>query len=76
MLVIDPEECIDCSLCVPECPVNAIYAEDETPEDQRRFIALNAELTAAWPVLTEKKDAPPDADDWAKIHDKLDHLEK
>jgi ferredoxin len=76
MLVIDPEECIDCSLCVPECPVNAIYAEDETPEDQRKFIAINAELAQAWPVLAEKKDAPPDADDWAKIQDKSDHLEK
>ena len=45
MLVIDPEECIDCSLCEPECPVTAIYAEDDLPEDQREFFDLNTELS-------------------------------
>src|SRR4030066_386727 len=60
-LVIDPDECIDCTLCVPECPVNAIYAEDDLPEDQRQFIALNAELARTWPVLTEKKPEPAGA---------------
>ena len=44
MLVIDPEECIDCTLCVAECPVEAIFAEDDVPAEQREFIALNAEL--------------------------------
>ena len=43
-LVIDPVECIDCAVCVPECPVNAIYPEEDVPEDQQHFIALNAEL--------------------------------
>ena len=43
-LVIDPDECIDCDLCVPECPVDAIYAEDDLPEDQAEFLELNAEL--------------------------------
>jgi len=43
-LVIDPDECIDCTLCEPECPVNAIYPEDDVPAGQEGFIALNAEL--------------------------------
>jgi len=63
-LVIDPEECIDCNLCVAECPAEAIFPEDDVPDSQRRFIALNAELARAWPAITEKKAAPPDADAW------------
>ena len=45
MLSIDPDECIDCAVCIPECPVNAIYAEEDVPEDQRDFIPLNVELS-------------------------------
>ncbi len=75
-LVIDPEECIDCALCEPECPVEAIRADDEVPEDQRRFIELNAELATAWPVLTQKKPPPPDADRWRGVKDKLALLER
>jgi len=44
MLVIHPEECIDCGLCVPECPVEAIYAEDDLPEKYKNFLALNKKL--------------------------------
>lgn len=75
-LVIDPDECIDCTLCVAECPVEAIYAEDDVPEDQRQFIALNAELSKIWDPIIEKKDALPDADEWASVTDKLDKLER
>lgn len=75
MLVIDPDECIDCNLCVPECPVDAIFAEDEVPEDQRQFTELNAELAKKWPVITSKKPAPGDAEQWEKIKDKLQYLE-
>ena len=64
MLVINPDECIDCALCEPECPVDAIFAEDEVPEDQHEFIALNAELAKGWPNITEMKDAPKDAEEW------------
>ena len=46
-LVIDPDECIDCTLCVAECPVEAIFAEDDVPPDQQAFTALNAELAKA-----------------------------
>jgi ferredoxin len=76
MLVIDPDECIDCTLCVAECPVEAIYADDDVPVAQREFIALNAELSKAWPAITEKKPAPGDADDWASVKDKKKLLER
>ena len=75
-LVIDPEECIDCTLCEPECPVEAICAEDDVPEGQEKFIALNAELSREWPVITEMKDAPSDAKEWEDKPDKLEHLER
>ncbi len=76
MLVINPDECIDCALCEPECPVDAIYAEDEVPEDQIEFIALNAELSEQWQVITEKKEALPDAEEWADVANKRQHLER
>ena len=75
-LVIDPEECIDCTLCEPECPANAIFPEDDVPAGQEHFIALNAELAKAWPVLTERKDAPADAKEWDGKPGKLPLLEK
>ncbi len=75
-MVIDPEECIDCTLCVAECPVEAIYAEDYLPENQRHFIALNAELSKTWKTIVEKIDPPEDADEWAKVKDKKHLLER
>lgn len=76
MLVIDPEECIDCTLCEPECPVEAICSEDDVPEGQESFIALNAELAKAWPTITKAKAPPDDADEWKKVKDKLELLER
>jgi len=61
-LAIDPEECIDCTLCVAECPAEAIFADDDVPEDQQEYIEINAKLAKVWPIITEKKDALPDAD--------------
>jgi ferredoxin len=75
-LVIDPDECIDCTLCEPECPVNAIYPEDDVPAGQEAFVALNAELAQAWPVITTRKDALPDAKEWEGKPGKLDLLER
>ena len=75
-LVIDPDECIDCTLCEPECPAEAIVPEDDIPPGQEQFLALNSELAQQWPVITQKKDAPPDADDWNGKPDKLDLLER
>ena len=56
MLYIHPEECIDCEACVPECPVEAIFHEDNLPEEWVAFTALNAELALETPVITEKKE--------------------
>src|ERR1700741_950350 len=70
-LVIDPDECIDCTLCEPEGPVKAIYPEDDVPAGQENFIALNAELAKAWPVITTRIDPPADAVEWDKVANKL-----
>ena len=51
-LVINPDECIDCAVCVPECPVDAIYADTDLPEDQKVFIEINADLFKIWPRIT------------------------
>jgi ferredoxin len=63
-------------LCEPECPVNAIYPEDDVPAGQETFVALNAELAQAWPVITTRKDALPDAKEWEGKPGKLDLLER
>ena len=69
-LVIDPDECIDCAVCIPECPVNAIYAEDDLPADQRHFVAINAQRSPQWPVISKSQPALPDAEQWKDRADK------
>jgi ferredoxin len=76
MLAIEPDECIDCAVCIPECPVNAIYAEEDVPEDQRDFIALNVELSRGWQPITRMKPAPTDADEWKDVRAKRHLLER
>lgn len=76
MLVIDPDECIDCTLCVAECPAEAIFAEDDVPADQQAFIELNARLAKVWPVITARKDPLPDADSFNGTKGKLSMLEE
>ncbi|KGK58802.1 ferredoxin FdxA [Xanthomonas codiaei] len=75
-LVIDPDECIDCTLCEPECPANAIYPEDDVPAGQEAFVALNAELAKAWPVLTVRQEPLPDAAEWDGKPNKLPLLQR
>lgn len=75
-LAINPEECIDCALCEPECPVNAIYAEDELPEEQKEFLELNRELSQKWPNITHMKAPPADADEWKDVAAKRQYLEE
>lgn len=61
-LAINPDECIDCTLCMAECPAEAIFAEDDVPADQQEYIELNARLAKVWPVITARQDPLPDAD--------------
>ena len=75
-LVIDPDECIDCSLCEPECPANAIYAEEDLPDDMQHFTELNAELSQKWPVISEMGPPPADAEEWDGVPDKLQYLDR
>jgi ferredoxin len=75
-LVIDPDECIDCTLCEPECPVEAIFSEEELPAGQEKFTALNAELAKQWPVISEMGTPPADAKEWEGKPDKLKLLER
>ncbi len=62
MLVIHPDECIDCGVCEPECPADAIKRDSEPGLE--KWLALNAEYAATWPSVTVKRDPPPDADEW------------
>ena len=61
-LVIDPEACIDCGACVPECPVEAIFEEDDVPDKWSEYIELNASLSVQWPIIDDTKDPHPDAE--------------
>jgi ferredoxin len=69
-LVIDPDVCIDCGVCIPECPVEAIVEEKDLPAGQLEYLALNIELAAKWPLITQSREPLPDADDWASRQDK------
>ncbi|MBY4898878.1 ferredoxin FdxA [Cupriavidus sp. AU9028] len=76
-LVIHPDECIDCSMCVAECPVGAIVGEHEVPPDQRHFIELNRTLSAHpdWKRITASKPPLPEHEQWATVRDKLPLLQ-
>ena len=69
-LVIHPDECIDCGLCEPECPIEAIFADDELPENQIEFIEINAKLADVYENITEAKDPLPDAHNYRMLKKK------
>jgi ferredoxin len=73
-LVIDPDECIDCGACVPECPTEAIFAEEDLPEKWESFVEYNQKMSEDWPEISEQKDPLDDADEWKDVEDKMEHL--
>jgi ferredoxin len=73
-LVIDPEVCIDCAVCVPECPVDAIVADADLAPAQAAFLEINARLAAQWPVISQSAQPLPEAEQWAQVKNKLEHL--
>ncbi len=75
-LVINPDECIDCALCEPECPIEAIVSEDELAPEQEQFLQINEELSAKWPNITSQKEGLVDAKDWENVEDKLEYLKR
>ena len=74
MLVIDPDECIDCGVCEPECPTDAIKADTE--DDSAKWIELNEKYSNLWPNITKKRpdDVPQDEAKWREVNDKLKYL--
>ena len=71
MLVIDPDECIDCGVCVPECPADAIVADvDLSKEDSKYWESINRKHSAEWPNILEEKDPPEDYEIWDGVPDK------
>jgi len=75
-LVIHPDECIDCGLCEPECPADAILHEDDLSEAQEVFFQLNTELSEIWPNINQRKAPLSDAETWNGVPDKLQYLER
>jgi ferredoxin len=75
-LAINPNECIDCGVCVPECPVEAIVPDNNVDIDVKFWTDLNRELSTQWPNITKKKDPLPEANTWDRVPGKLQYLEK
>lgn len=75
-LAINPDECIDCGVCVPECPVEAIVPDSNVDIDVKFWFDLNKELASQWPNLTIKKEPLPDANVWDGVPNKLQYLKK
>ena len=74
MLVIDPEACIDCRLCIPKCPVNAIVEAEDVPAEQEIMLELNRNYSQRWPVIAGCKSSLPEAGTWANVNDKLKYF--
>ncbi len=74
MLVIDPQECIDCGVCVEECPVRAIYTDEEVPEKWHEYLALNAEFAKKWPIIRDSRDPLPTAEAFREIDEKRQYF--
>ncbi len=75
MLVIDPEECIDCGACVDECPVHAIYPEEDLPEKYQEWLGLNVTYTEKWPLINETQEPLPTAEEYKDTENKKEILD-
>ena len=75
VLVIDPEECIDCGMCIDVCPPRAIFMEDELPEKWAEYVEINATYAAQWPAITQQKDPLPEAEEFKDVESKRDLLD-
>jgi ferredoxin len=73
-LAIDPQVCIDCTLCVAECPEEAIFEASEVPANQTHFIELNEKFSKVWPIINERREPLPDAAQWSGVAEKLSQL--
>lgn len=76
-LAINPDECIDCGVCIPECPVDAIVQENDLSEEEHKYwFDINDRLARKWPNITKRKDPMPDADHWKNVVDKRNTLKE
>jgi len=73
-MAINPDECIDCALCEPECPIDAIVADNQLSSAQEPFLAINAQCAASWPNIDEQKEPLPDATIWQGKPNKISQL--
>lgn len=74
-LVINPDECIDCNQCVSDCPIGAIYSDEDIPDDQLHMLEINMHYSRKWPRITQIKESLNDAEEWNGVLDKLNYLE-
>lgn len=74
-LVIDPEECIDCALCEPACPIGAIFSEDELPQEQKLYLDINRKFSRKWPSITIPHAAMEEHEKWDGVSNKLQYLQ-
>ncbi len=74
MLAINPDECIDCALCEPECPAQAIVSEDELSENDLIFKEINQKYAHSWPNITEAKESPFDTEHWMSVDKTIDMI--
>ncbi|MEM7119645.1 MAG: ferredoxin FdxA [Pseudomonadota bacterium] len=72
MLVIHPDECIDCGVCEPECPIDAI--KPDTDDGLADWLELNRKYAEEWPNITRQQDPMPDSDAWRDVKDKKEHF--
>lgn len=73
-MAINPVECVDCGLCLPECPEEAIFAENDLTDEQLHYKELNAELSNTWPVILEAAEPFPEHEKWTGKENKFEYL--